>query len=135
MAPVVIDASAAVEYLLRTTRGAPLVARFGSIDAPIHAPYLLVTECLHAIRGLALGRKVDPSRSALAVNVLSVWPVTYWDPRDLTARVWALRHRLSAYDATYLALAETLDAELVTGDRGLAESARQIGTVQVTGDW
>lgn len=43
----------------------------------------------------------------------------------LRARVWALRHNLTAYDATYLALAEALgDAVLLTGDGGLAARAR-----------
>lgn len=43
---------------------------------------------------------------------------------SLRARVWELRHNLTAYAASYLALAETLDGSvLVTGDGGLHEVA------------
>ena len=45
------------------------------------------------------------------------------------ARIWALRHNLTAYDAAYVALAETLNVPLVTCDTRLAASVGHRATI------
>jgi predicted nucleic acid-binding protein len=44
-------------------------------------------------------------------------PVELWPHEVLAARIWQLRRNLTSYDAAYVALAETIDAPLVTLDR------------------
>lgn len=119
--PVVVDASALAEFLLWTRRG-ERVAEVLAAQGEVHAPHLLVTEALSVLRGWALGGKLDTQRAATAGADLSQFPVHLWDARPLTERVWALRDNLTAYDATYVALAEALGCALVTGDVRMARA-------------
>lgn len=61
--------------------------------------------------------------SAAAVDDLADLPLHRYPHDFLLPRVWALRHNLTAYDAVYVALAEALDAPLLTRDRRLAKAA------------
>jgi predicted nucleic acid-binding protein len=63
---------------------------------------------------------------------LACFPARIWPTRGLDERVWSLRHNFSAYDATYVALAETLDAELLTADRRLHRATTTHTTCRVT---
>lgn len=62
------------------------------------------------------------ARAEIALKDLADLPLVYHDHKPLRARVWALRERMSAYDATYVALAEALDATLLTTDTRLARA-------------
>ncbi len=117
----VVDASALAEYLLGTATGERVAKE---VDGhALHAPHLVVTETISAIRGWVLGGHLDPGRAATACADLTDLPLHLWDARPLTPRVWTLRDRLSAYDATYVALAAALDAPLLTSDARLARGA------------
>lgn len=70
------------------------------------------------MRRLVLGKQLTSARVDAAVSDLGALDVVRHGLEELRGRVWELRHDLSAYDATYLALAESLGATLVTGDRG-----------------
>lgn len=65
------------------------------------------------------------------MHVLGDLPVTRYPHSALLPRVWELRHRLTAYDAAYLALAEVLGAVLVTRDAGLASVAHATASVEL----
>lgn len=114
---IVLDASALVEALVGADPDPELFAR---LDDEVHAPHLIDVEVLSVLRRLELGRVIDPSRAAAAVQ--NHWSLTImrYDSWPLSSRVWSLRHQFTAHDATYIALAEALGAPLVTCDRKLA---------------
>jgi predicted nucleic acid-binding protein len=83
------------------------------------APELVLIEAVGAVRGLLRGGKVDPADADRAIRLLPALPLQRFPHHTLLPRVWELRENVTAYDAAYLALAETLDAPLVTGDARL----------------
>lgn len=125
---IVTDASAVVDLLLRRPQA---VAGFtealaSDADQAFYAPEMVEPETLNALRGMARGRRISEDRATQAVRDLSTLRLVRLGHEPLRPRVWALRHELSAYDASYLALAESLrEAVLVTADRGLATRARR----------
>ncbi len=128
---IVLDSSAAVEWLL-VRRAAPAVAdRFRDPDVTVHAPYLLGVEVAAALRGLVLGGHTTPERAWTALSDLTLADIQLHDPTPLLARAWELRDNLTAYDATYVALAEVLDATLVTADRRIARAPKVRARVDV----
>lgn len=119
---IVLDASAAIDWLLVRELGASVAARFSDPDVAVHAPSLIGVEVAAALRGLVLGGHAPPERAALALADLTASDITLHDPTPLLPRVWELRANLTAYDAIYVALAEVLDATLVTTDARLAKA-------------
>lgn len=98
----------------------------GHAHEPLHAPELVELETLNALRRLARGKGITDRRAGEAVTDLSSLRLIRYSHEPLRERVWELRHNLTAYDASYLALAEFLDGSmLMTGDSGLAKSARR----------
>jgi predicted nucleic acid-binding protein len=128
---LVVDASALVEALLATERAPRVIAAMAAPDVELHVPALCDVEVASALRrGLAAGR-LDETRALTALEDLADLPLTRHGPPLLLGRILALRHNLSAYDATYAALAERLDASLLTADRGLAAAAASHRSVPV----
>lgn len=124
---IVIDASALTDFLLgRPAAVDALEAELqGHEQEPLHAPELIEPEVLNALRRLALTSKITEERAAAAVVDLAVLRMIRYPHAPLRGRVWELRHGLTSYDATYLALAEAItEAVLATSDRGLARRAR-----------
>lgn len=92
----------------------------------LHAPKLIEPETINALRRLVAAGHVSERRASEAVRDLASVRVLRCPHAPLRERVWELRHRLTAYDATYLALAEALEeSTLLTADGGLAADARQ----------
>lgn len=81
-----------------------------------HAPDVIDVEFHHALRGLVLGKKISAERAEHARALFTDTPKIRFPTRDLVDRVWSLRHNLSAYDACFIALAESLDVPLITCD-------------------
>lgn len=127
---IVIDASAIVEVLLRSDRGTDVErARLATEDA-LHAPHLADVEVVSAIRHLLLARQIDRPRAELALGLFDLMRLQRWSMVPLRARIWALRSSVSAYDASYLALAERLGCPLVTCDRKLAGSSGHRASIE-----
>lgn len=128
---IVIDASVVLEILLGTALGrrfeTELFARTGSWNVP----HLLDTEVLQVLRRLVRARRVDAERALLALEDLLHLDLVRHGHAELASRVWELRSNLTAYDATYLALAEALGATLVTGDRGFTRVPGRRAVVEV----
>lgn len=117
---VVADASAIVESLVGGTLAQELQARLGSEE--IHAPFLLEVETLQALRRFARSDRLSEDRAAYARDDLDAMALVLYPHRPLMERIWDLRHAVTAYDACYVALAEALDAPLVTCDARLARA-------------
>jgi predicted nucleic acid-binding protein len=119
---IVLDASAAIEWLLVRDLGASVAARFNNPDVAVHAPSLIGVEVAAALRGLVLGGHARPERASLALADLTASDIALHDPTPLLPRVWELRDNLTPYDAVYVALAEILDATLVTTDARITKA-------------
>ena len=86
----------------------------------LHAPHLLDVEVAQVIRRHAANREIDAERGRMALADLADFPLHRYPHDFLLPRVWDLRNNLTAYDAMYVALAEVLDAPLLTRDKRLA---------------
>lgn len=129
MAGYVIDASVAVEYLLRTPLG--LIAADLIGNASLTAPELMDAEVLSALRRLVLGGRLGEARALMAIDILANWPVSRVSHRDLTRLAWQHRENVSAYDALYVATARTFGLPLLTADSRLSR-ATGLGVVVET---
>jgi len=116
----VVDASVAVAYLLGDASDDERLSMFG--DG--HAPALLDVEVTQTLRGLARSSKIDLRRAEMARNELAQLGLHRHPDVRLLPRCWELRDVCSTYDALYVALAEALDATLVTRDARLARGIR-----------
>jgi predicted nucleic acid-binding protein len=119
---IVVDASAILDLLLRTPSGASTPSLMFAPGQTLHAPHLLDIEIAQVIRRYEAKGEIDDARGREALSDLADLPIQRY-PHDLfLPRVWELRRNLTAYDAVYVALAEGLDAPLLTSDRRLADA-------------
>lgn len=118
----VIDASAAVEYLLKTPSGLKVAETIS--DAVLLAPELLDVEVLSVIRRGVLQGLLEEDRAELAIGDLQAWPVIRIPHSALVGEAWKVRHNVSAYDAFYVAAGRLFEACLVTADARLSRTPR-----------
>ena len=128
---IVVDASAITELLLQTELGRQVERRLYRDSSDLHAPHLLDVEVLSALRRLVHGGEVPVGRAEEAIEDLALLRLTRHGHVDLAPRVWELRRNLTAYDALYLALAESLDALVVTCDGPFGAAVRQPARIEV----
>lgn len=132
MTALVPDASALVEYLRWTPRGERVAARIDDPDATVHISHLSVLEVTSALRGLVLGKAVTLRRAEDALTDLLNLAATRHDVEPFLDTIWSLRHNHTIYDASYVALAEALEAPLITCDAKFdTPSVRRLITVEV----
>ena len=128
---IVLDASAAVDWLLQTSAGQRIENRIYSRNETLHAPHLLDLEVTQVLRRLALQAVVSVHRADEAVRDLLDLRITRYPHLVLLPRIWQLRHNFSAYDAAYIVLAEKLGAALVTRDARLGAASGHAAPVEV----
>ena len=97
----------------------------------LHAPHLLDVEVAQVLRRFVLRGLVEEERAAEALLDLRDLDVTRYPHDVLLPRMWQLRENFSAYDAAYLALAESLDALLLTTDQRLSRAGGHGANVAV----
>ena len=131
MKHVVADASALVEYLFGTPRQAAIGEIVGDQDVAIHVPALCDIEVAAVVRRALNSERVDEARAASAILDYLDLPLSRHGHSALIGRVLQLRRNFSAYDATYVALAEHLNAELVTSDEALGRAVRKHTALKV----
>lgn len=128
---IVLDASVVLEVLLRMPAGVALEERLFRPEETLHAPHLLDVEVAQVLRRYARAGDVDAGRCRAALDDLAGFALTRYPHDFLMQRVWDLRGNLSAYDAVYVALAEALDAPLLTRDQRLANAPGHGARVEV----
>jgi predicted nucleic acid-binding protein len=122
---IVVDASTLLEVLLRTPAAEAVEARLFEERQTLHAPHLLDVEVTQVLRRYANAGEINEGRGSEALADLADFPIRRYPHGFLLTRAWSLRHNFTAYDAVYVALAESLNARLLTHDQRLAAAVRR----------
>jgi len=128
---IVLDASAVVDWLLQTPAGQRIEQRIYARNDTLHTVHLLDVEFAQVLRRLVREGTLARKRAEEAMEDLIAVRVTRYAPVLLLNRIWQLRQNLSAYDAAYVALAEALEAPLITRDQRIAAAPIHAATIEV----
>lgn len=128
---IVLDASAAIDLLVGIGAHERIRERIVRRGEDLHAPYLLDVEIVSGLRRLERDGRVTRERAAEALEDLRDLAVRRYPHLGLIERVWQLRHNVTTADAVYIALAEALDAPLITADGRLARAPAHAARVEL----
>jgi predicted nucleic acid-binding protein len=117
---IVIDTSAVMELVLNLPLAEAVRSRISDPETALHAPELLPLEVVAVLRRRVAAGTTTEDEALAALDTLDRLDIYHHGHLMLTPRVWALRDNLTASDAAFVALAELLDAPLLTADRRLA---------------
>jgi predicted nucleic acid-binding protein len=121
---IVVDASALVDLLLLRAGASNVAGHLRTHRRDLHAPHLLDVEVVHALRTSVARRALAPERADAALDDFEGLDIHRYPHGALLRRAWGLRANMTAYDATYVTLAEALGSALLTADRRLASAVR-----------
>ncbi len=107
--------------------------RIGSPDETLHAPHLIDLEVTQVLRRYESMRVLSPSRALESLEDFADLGLTRYPHEIFLQRIWELRRNVTAYDGAYLALAEALEAPLLTADQRLASTPGHRARVEVVG--
>lgn len=127
---IVVDASCLLEVLLNFSRTKRIMEKLADHEDELCAPSLIDVEVCHVLRRYALLKAISAQRGKEAVEELAEFPLERFPHAVLLPRMWQLRNNFTAYDAAYVALAEALDAVLLTCDKKLASSVGHRATIE-----
>ena len=128
---IVLDASAVIALLLGTDGADAVRVAIKRDTQTLHAPHLLDVEVGQVLRRYCMFEGLAPGRGEVALQDLLALDIHRYSHEALLARIWELRGNLTAYDAAYIALAEVLDAPLLTLDGRLARASGHMAKVTV----
>ena len=114
---IVVDASAALSALLNDGS-----ARGALAHEQLHTPHLIDSEVANGLRRMVADEQLTADSGWTALDAFRRLGMTRYPVFSLLDRVWELRDNLSAYDASYVALAELLDCSLLTADARLSRA-------------
>lgn len=129
---LVVDASCLYEVVAATATAEAIRERLAADDDQL-APHVVDVEVFGVVRRHHLAGLLDATAAAQAIDDLHDWPGQRVSHRPLLERAWALRHSVRGWDAMYVALAESLDAVLLTRDRRLAAATGPTCRIEVVG--
>jgi predicted nucleic acid-binding protein len=116
---IVVDASAMLEVLLNSPAAAAIGSRMFAPGEALCAPHLIDVEVAQVLRRYSMVKTLSTARARQAFEDYREIRIERCPHDVLLPRIWELRHNLTAYDAAYIALAEALEAPLITCDRAL----------------
>jgi predicted nucleic acid-binding protein len=128
---IVVDSSIILEVLLRTKSARLIEKKIFSRGQTLHAPHLIDIEIAQVIRRYTSAGEITAERAFQAIEDLIDFRISRYSHEILLARIWELRTNMTAYDASYVALAEILDAPLLTRDSKLARSPGSTAKIQL----
>jgi predicted nucleic acid-binding protein len=126
---IIVDTSAFVDVLVDEEPRRGLAERMAD-DGDLQAPHLVDVEFVHALRRLVLERKITEARAEDGLVDFDSLSIRRYPHVQLRDRIWQLRANFSAYDAAFVALAEALEAPLVTIDKRLGRAASRLVAVE-----
>jgi len=121
---IVLDASIVVELLTNGPLADAIRHDLAERDELFIVPHLLDIEVMSAIRRLTAGSRLDPHHGEQLLAALAALPAERFEHTPVLARIWELRRNFTAYDASYIALAEATGSILCTTDGKLAKGHR-----------
>lgn len=130
---IVVDASVVATALVDSGSDGDLARDRLRSDPDLHAPHQIDLEVTSAIRRLAREDRLGVDRAVAALRDLADLRIVRYPHLPFLLRIWELRENLTAYDAMYVALAETLGAVFVTADARLAEAPGPGCSIEVLG--
>lgn len=119
---IVVDASVLANALGDDESDGSLARHELRAAVDLTAPDLVDVETMAVLRKRWLARTISEQRFQSAVSDLGRLDFERVPALRLMRRAYELRANVTAYDAPYVALAETLDCELLTSDQRLAEA-------------
>ena len=119
---IILDTSAAVELLLSLPLSRKVQEHLNRVDWQIIAPQLLIVEVLQVLRRRVIAGYTSLPEADEARDLLSELNIRLYGHKLFVDRIWELRDNMSAYDASYVALAEASELELLTSDGRLAKA-------------
>ena len=128
---IVLDASAAIDWLLQTPAGLRIEQRIYARQDTLHTVHLLDVEFVQVLRRLVREGTLTPRRAVEAIEDMAALRIARYPPVLLLQRIWRLRQNLTAYDAAYVALAEELQAPLIIRERRIAAAPGHAAAVEV----
>ena len=126
---IILDASALTEFLCQSAKHPQVSKRLAS-EKQVLAPSLIDLEVTNSLRRQCAKKALTIERAEEALSDLRDFPMRRYAHGPLLGRVWELRHRFTAYDASYIALAELLEVPLVTCDSKLAEAGSIVEVIE-----
>lgn len=128
---IVLDASSLLEFLQNTPTGRQVGERIADPGLALHIPHLADIEVAQALRRQVRNRAITAAEGEEALVNLRQMDMVRHAHLPLLVMVWRMRENLSAYDAVYVALAEVLEATLLTCDARLARAPGVRARVEV----
>ena len=128
---IVLDTSAAVDWLLQTPSGLRIEQRIYANQDTLHSVHLIDVEFVQVLRRLVREGALTPRRAEEAMEDMAALRMTRYAPVVLMQRIWQLRQNLTAYDAAYVALAEALQAPLITRDHRIASAPGHSAAIEI----
>lgn len=127
---LIVDATCLYEVVVDAARAERVRARLAG-DPDQAAPHVIDAEVLGVVRRDHLLGRLDATAARQAVEDLRDWPGERFGHRSLLERAWELRDSVRSWDALYVALAEALDATLLTLDERLARAGGPICAIEI----
>jgi predicted nucleic acid-binding protein len=121
---IVLDASVVVELLINGDLANSIRNELALRDESFIVPHLLDVEVVGAVRKLVANQRIDSHRSGQLLAGLAALPAERYSHTPLLGRIWELRNNFTAYDATYIALAEATNSVLYTSEEKLRKGHR-----------
>lgn len=129
---LIVDASCLYDTLVGKPHAERIRARLAA-DTEHAAPHVVDVEVLGVIRRDFLLGQLDATAARQAVEDLKDWPGERFGHRLLLERAWELKESVRGWDAMYVALAEALQATLITTDGRLARASGLRCAIEVVG--